>query len=260
MTNPIWKNKNFSEKTDPGDSRSLSLKRVISRATFCFILLLLATVLMWTRHYSGKGDLTITIIALAAGFASTYISFHMPQISSITVPVHAVIEGLAVGGISAFIEVLYPGLALNAVFLTFAVATVVLSAYRFGVLVRSKRFIKTALATLLAIGIYYILNFVLRIFSIEVFGFISPLGMGICFLLTAVASYNLVGDLEFIEEAQRSGTRSRMEWTAVLGLLLTMGWIYLEFFSLINLVKRSVGDNVKRQKDKISTSRKNRNQ
>jgi uncharacterized YccA/Bax inhibitor family protein len=251
MPNPVWKNAKFNEKTDNLEKRSLSLNRVISKSILCFVLLILATSFMWSRYFASKGDILITLAALAAGFLTTWISVRLPEISTVTVPVHGIVEGLAVGGISAFIERLYPGLALNAVLLTFSAALVVIAAYRAEILVRANRLIKVVLTAIGGIGVFYIVTFVLKIFSIDAFGFISPIGMGICFLLTAIASWNLVRDFEFIEEAAQTRTRARMEWIAVLGLLVTMGWIYLEFFRLVNGAKAFIKNKFKKGRERI---------
>ena len=252
MPNPIWKNPGFIEPVEKEGKKTMTLEGVLGKASFCFVLLLLATAFMWARHFTGKGNIWITLAALAGGLGSSYVSYRLPETSLIALPIHAVLEGLAVGGISAILEVLYPGVPLNAVLITFCAALLIILAYRFRLFIRLNRIIRVVFLTLTSIGLFYILGFIFRLFSISSFQFISPIGIGICLLLAALGSWNLVSDMEFIEGSVQTGARKRYEWTAVLGLLVTMGWVYLEFFRLLNFVKQFLSRQFSRQKERLT--------
>jgi uncharacterized YccA/Bax inhibitor family protein len=54
------------------------------------------------------------------------------QWSPVTAPIYALLEGLVLGGLSATLELRYPGIAIQAVSLTFGTLFVLLIAYRSG--------------------------------------------------------------------------------------------------------------------------------
>ena len=252
MPNPIWNNRGFTERTEKEGQKTMSLQRVISKAWLCFALLVISTAFMWARHFAGQGNLYITVIALAGGLGSSYVSYSLPHISFISLPIHAILEGLAVGGISALLEVLYPGVPLNVVLVTFCAAMLILAAYRFTLVLKLNRILKVIFLAFASIGMFYVLTFLFRLFAISVFTFKSPLGIGICIIFAALGSWNLVNDMEFIERSVEGQASKRYEWTAVLGLMVTMGWVYLEFFRLLNFVKRTISGEFSRHKDKLS--------
>lgn len=66
------------------------------------------------------------MIALASAMAAMF----KPQWSPFTAPVYALCKGVALAGLSAVLEVRYPGIALNAVVLTFSVAASLLTALK----------------------------------------------------------------------------------------------------------------------------------
>ncbi|HPI99082.1 MAG TPA: hypothetical protein PLV56_10080, partial [Synergistales bacterium] len=78
MPNPIWKNSGFTEPVEAEGKRTMTLEGVIGKASFCFVLLLMATAFMWARHFTGRGNLWITLVAMAGGLGSSYVSYRLP--------------------------------------------------------------------------------------------------------------------------------------------------------------------------------------
>src|SRR3546814_9800849 len=60
-------------------------------------------------------------------------------ISPVTAPMYALVEGLFLGGISAVFEAKYPGIAFQAVLLTFGTLFALLMAYRSGLIKATER-------------------------------------------------------------------------------------------------------------------------
>ena len=57
-----------------------------------------------------------------------------------TSPIYSLLEGLALGGISAMLEQRYPGIAIQAVGLTFGTLLAMLLAYKSGVIRATEKF------------------------------------------------------------------------------------------------------------------------
>jgi uncharacterized YccA/Bax inhibitor family protein len=100
--------------------------------------------------------------------------------------------------------------------------------------------------------LFYVLKFVLSVFSAGILQFLSPIGMGLCLLVLVVGSINLISDMEFIKEKEELGIRRRAEWTAVLGVMVTVGWVYLEVARLINLAKQFISGKINKGKDVLN--------
>ena len=83
------------------------------------------------RHLCGEADRRISIIAMITIFKSTW--------SPVTAPLYAVLEGFALGGISAATATQYGNIPIMAVGLTFATLAAMLVAYTTG-LIRAPRF------------------------------------------------------------------------------------------------------------------------
>src|SRR5699024_11324784 len=73
------------------------------------------------------------IVGLIGGFITALVNIFKKQPSPALVLAYAGLEGLFLGGISGLMEFVRPGIALQAVFGTLAVAGTVLVMYRFGI-------------------------------------------------------------------------------------------------------------------------------
>ena len=82
-----------------------------------------------------------------------------------TAPAYALLEGLALGGISAVLELRFPGIAIQSVSLTFGTLLVLLLAYRSGLIPVTQNFRLGIVAATGAIMLFYLLQFVLGFFG-----------------------------------------------------------------------------------------------
>ena len=73
-----------------------------------------------------------------------------------TAPIYSLLEGLALGSISAVLELRYPGIAMQSVGLTFGTLLVLLLAYRSGLIPVTQKFRLGIVAATGAIMLLYI--------------------------------------------------------------------------------------------------------
>src|SRR4029079_1078083 len=93
-----------------------------------------------------------------------------------------------------------------------------------------------------AIFFVYLISMLLRMFGVGIpFGFGANPMVSIVFSLFVVglAAFNLLLDFDFIEEAARRGAPKYMEWYGAFGLILTLVWLYLEMFRLLQKMNSS---------------------
>jgi uncharacterized YccA/Bax inhibitor family protein len=146
---------------------------------------------------------------------------------------------LALGSISAILELRFPGIAIQAVSLTFGTLLVLLFAYRSGMIPVTQKLRLGIVAATGGIMVFYLLQFVLGFFGVH-FSSINgsgPIGIGISLIIVAVAALNLVLDFDFIENGARMGAPKYMEWYGAFGLMVTLVWLYLEILRLLTKLR-----------------------
>lgn len=151
-------------------------------------------------------------------------------------PVYAGMEGCLLGSISLFAEMRYPGIAFQAISLTFGTLFCLLFAYKSGMIKPSENFKLGLAAATGAIFFVYLLNMIMSLFGMP-FAFLhsaGPFGILISVVVVIIAALNLVLDFDFIENAAASRSAPKyMEWYGAFGLLVTLVWLYLEILRLL---------------------------
>ena len=154
-----------------------------------------------------------------------------------TVPLYAILEGLALGSISYFYSTQYEGIVLQAISLTVLILFSLLFAYRTKIIKPTENFKLGVFAATGGIVLLYFINFIMGFFGTGI-SLLSPqnssmMSIGISLAIIVVASLNLVIDFDFIEEGVEKGAPKYMEWYGAFGLLVTLIWLYLEILRML---------------------------
>ena len=139
------------------------------------------------------------------------------------------------GVISMIFNAQYPGIVVQAVFLTFGTLGALLLAYMSGLIKATENFKLGIVAATGGIAILYFINFIMSFFGSGIGIISSNNTMGILFsgAVVVIAALNLVLDFDFIEEGAEMGAPKYMEWYGAFGLLVTLIWLYLEILRLL---------------------------
>lgn len=151
-------------------------------------------------------------------------------------PVYSILEGLLLGALSASMEMRYPGIPMQASFLTMGTLLSLLLAYKSGFIQITDRFRAGVVAATGGIMIVYLLSMLLSFFGMPM-NFMhdsSPMSLGISAVVLVVAAMNLLLDFDFIEQGAASRAPKYMEWYAGFGLMVTLVWLYIEFLRLLS--------------------------
>jgi uncharacterized YccA/Bax inhibitor family protein len=133
----------------------------------------------------------------------------------------------------------YPGLAIQAVGLTFGTLLVMLLAYTSGLIKVNDKFRIGVVAATGGIALFYLLEMVLSFFGIH-FAAINGsgiMGIGFSLLVVGIAALNLVLDFDFIEQGVNLGAPKYMEWYGAFGIMVTLVWLYLEILRLLSKMR-----------------------
>jgi uncharacterized YccA/Bax inhibitor family protein len=242
-------NPGLNEKTFSGLPRPLAggdrmtLQGSINKSFLLLVVLMAAAFWPWSEYLS-TGDATVVgpsiMIGLIGGLIlGLIISFKPTMATYLAVP-YAALEGLAMGGFSAMLERRYPGIAIQAVGLTFGVLGVLLVAYSTRLIRATQQFRTIVIGATGAIALLYLVTAVLGMFHVNV-PFVndsSPIGIGISLVICGVAALNLVLDFDLIETGVARGAPRYMEWYSAFGLLVTLVWLYMEILRLLTKLRR----------------------
>jgi uncharacterized YccA/Bax inhibitor family protein len=182
--------------------------------------------LLWTGVIGGL------IFCLITSFKSEW--------APITAPIYALLEGLVIGGLSAFFEMAYPGIVVQAAGLTFGTLFVMLMAYKSGLIQATEKFKLGVIAATGGIALLYLVSLVMSMFGKPI-GFIHEGGtFGILFsgFVVVIAALNLVLDFDFIRQGSEQGAPKYMEWYGAFALIVTLVWLYLEILRLLAKLRK----------------------
>jgi len=181
----------------------------------------------------------LMIGGLIGGFVCAMVTVFKKEWSPVTAPLYALLEGLALGGLSAAFDVRFPGIAMQAVGLTFATLLVLLLAYRSGLIQVTQRFRLGVVAATGGIFLFYLAQMLLGFvgFHFSTINGSGAIGIGFSLLVVGIAALNLVLDFDFIEKGVNFGAPKYMEWYGAFGIMVTLVWLYLEILRLLSKMR-----------------------
>ena len=101
------------------------------------------------------------------GFIVALITIFKKEWSPVTAPIYSVLQGLALGGLSAFFEARFPGIVIQAVALTFGTLFCLLAAYKSGIIRATENFKLGVVAATGGIAMIYVATILLGFFGIR---------------------------------------------------------------------------------------------
>ena len=249
-SNPVLNSKTFGT-IDP-NAEPMTINGTVNKTALLLVLTMITGAITWGMVFRpefavGGADaanplaMPFMIGGAIVGFILALIIIFKKTTAPRLAPLYAMAEGLFLGGISAFYEMQFPGIVIQAVTLTFGTLFTLLMAYRSGVIKATENFKLGVVAATGAIFIVYLLSFVLNMFNIGGLGFIhdsGPLGIGFSLVVVVIAALNLVLDFDFIETGAEAGAPKYMEWYGAFGLMVTLVWLYLEILRLLSKLRK----------------------
>ncbi|QRV01953.1 Bax inhibitor-1/YccA family protein [Arcanobacterium phocisimile] len=178
--------------------------------------------------------LIASLTALGLGFFAAF----KPMVSPGLALGYAAIEGIALGTITAAFNIFYPGIAFQAILATLVIVGVTLGLHYSGAVRTTKRGRKFVYVVALGYLVFSLLNTVLIATGVlQGFGVRNgPFGVLIGAAMILVAAYMLIADFEQINEAIVRRAPAQFAWTAALGIVMTILWIYIEVLRLLAIL------------------------
>jgi uncharacterized YccA/Bax inhibitor family protein len=239
--NPVLKESAFTGQLATGEA--MTIQGTVNKTGLLLLFVVITAAWTWGLGHSETPEAVYPWMLGGAfgGFIVAIVTVFKKTWAPISAPIYALLEGLFLGGFSAFLDRTYHGIAVQAVSLTFGVMFVMLLAYKFGVIRATRGFKLGVIAATGGIALVYLANMVMSLFfhtQISILNSSSPLGIGISVVIVIVAALNLIIDFDMIENAARMGAPKYMEWYGAFGLMVTLIWLYLEILRLLAKTRR----------------------
>ncbi len=171
--------------------------------------------------------------SLIAGVVVAFITIFKPTTAPITAPIYAVLEGAALGSLSAIFELKYPGIVTTAVLSTFVVVMSMLALWKFKVIVPTQKFKAVITGAITGIFVLYMINLVVSLFGDSFLPQTGPLSILISLIVCTVAALSLILDFDNIQQAVDAGLPKYFEYFNAFSLLVTICWLYVEILKLL---------------------------
>jgi len=163
---------------------------------------------------------------------------------------YAAFEGLFVGGISAYFEMIWEGIVLQATLGTLSVVGVTLALFASGKIRASKRATRVFMVAMLGYLVFSLINLGLMWFGADIaggaFGMLSqegpfgiPWGVLIGVFVVIMAAYSLVLDFDQIQQGVRNGAPRKYGWLGGFGIMVTVVWLYIEILRILAIARGS---------------------
>src|SRR5579872_7066736 len=235
-SNPVMNDDAFrAERIAFGEAMTVS--GAVNKTGILLLCVAATATWTWSHGMSQEPTAAYPLMGLGAigGLIVAMITIFKKTWAPVTAPIYALLEGLVLGGISVLFESRFPGIAFQAVGLTFGVLAVLLLAYRSGLVRVTEKFQMEVIAATGGIAVFYFFTFILGFFGVHftsIFGS-GLIGIGFSAVVVVVAALNLVLDFDFIERGARAAAPKYMEWYAAFGLMVTLIWLYMEILRLL---------------------------
>ncbi|WP_372519714.1 Bax inhibitor-1/YccA family protein [Candidatus Ruminimicrobiellum ovillum] len=234
--NPVLNKKTF-QTVSYGDD-VMTINGVINKSFILWLFLAAGAYFGWTNAASIM-NIYFWLITAGALALCVIISFNVRTAPYFS-PIYAFGEGLVLGAITLFAEKDYPGIAVNAIFLTICDLFLMLAAFKSGKIRATKKFVKIVALSTAAICLVYFLDIILLVCHTPGIAFIhssGALGILVSVFVVIIASLNLVVDFEFIQNGVEGHAPKYMEWYGAFALMVTIVWLYLEILRLLSKVR-----------------------
>lgn len=224
-------------------SDAMTIPGTVYKTLLLLTLVMLSAGWTWMKFYQSGDNGAIAMpwigIGLFGGFIMAMVTVFKKEWAPVTAPIYALLQGLFIGGLSAQLETVYPGIVIQAAGLTFGTLFAMLLAYQSGLIKATEKFKLGVVAATGGIMVVYLVAFALSFFGIQVSFLTSSswLSIGVSLFVIVIAALNFIIDFDFIEQGARQNVPKYMEWYGAFALMVTLIWLYIEFLRLLSKLR-----------------------
>lgn len=215
----------------------MTIQGTINKTFALLAISMVSAVVVFQQAFAGYADKVnmLMIGGLVIGLILGFIIIFKKTTAPYLAPIYAFAEGALLGGISAYFEASYPGIAVQAISLTFLALFSMLALYKAKLIRATEKFKSAMFTAMMAIMVFYLIAIVASFFgkSFSILYSSSWIGIGFSLIVVGIASLNFILDFDLIEQASANYMPKYYEWYCAFGLLVTLIWLYLEMLRLL---------------------------
>lgn len=236
MANPAMNEETFSQLSQ-WNQEVMTLQGSINKSIILVGITIISAIISWSYvNIFFPYLLPLVLFTFVFSLVIIFKKETAPYLS----PIYAVIEWLVIAVFSAFFEMQYPGIIVQAVSITFAIFAVMLGLYKARIIQVTQKFRSWVIAATGAIMVLYLVSILGSLTGFYQVPFLhsnGPLWIGISVFITGIAAFNLLLDFDIMEKWAAAKAPKYMEWYAGFGLLITLVWLYIEVLRLLSKIR-----------------------
>lgn len=222
-------------------SGTMTVEGTINKTLFLLALVVMAASVTWNLTAARPMEAVVPWVwgGVLGGFLVGMVINFKRDWAAFLSPIYALLKGFALGVISSLLNARYPGIAMQAVVLTFGVMFGVLSIYRSGLIKVTEKFKAGLIAATIGVMFLYLGAIAMRFFGMQM-PFLhdtGALGIGVSLVIIVIAALNFLLDFDYIDQGVRSNAPKALEWFAAFGLIVTLVWLYIEILRLLSKLR-----------------------
>ncbi|GAA5158887.1 MULTISPECIES: Bax inhibitor-1/YccA family protein [Amycolatopsis] len=182
--------------------------------------------------------LGVMLVAMLVGFGLSLVMIFRQKPSGPMTLLYSAAEGVFLGAITGLFEMIYPGIALQAILGTAGVFIAMLVVYKTGAVKVTPKLTKWIIGATAGVVILMLANLLLSLFGVNM-GLRDGGALAIIFSLVVIgiAAFNFLLDFDMADRMIREGMPSKWAWFAAFGLMTTLVWLYLEILRLLSYLQ-----------------------
>lgn len=178
------------------------------------------------------------VVSMLVGLGLSLVMIFRQKPSGPMTLLYSAVEGIFLGAITGLFEMIYPGIALQAILGTAGVFVAMLVVYRTGAVKVTPKLTKWIIGATAGVVILMLANLLLGLFGVNM-GLRDGGALAIIFSLVVIgiAAFNFLLDFDMADKMIRAGMPSKWAWYAAFGLMTTLVWLYLEILRLLSYLQ-----------------------
>lgn len=220
----------------------MDIEGAVDKTAILLVMTVLSASYSWSQIFagvmSGAAVMGMTQGAGIGGLVLAFATVFKPHWSPFTAPMYALAKGLMLGGMSAFLELQYPGLVIQTLCLTFGTLFALLFSFRARIIKVTNDFRSAVYTATGGFCIGMLGMYLMKMIGIKVpFMFAGPVSIAVSGVAVALAASNLLLDFDAIQQRAWGGSPKWMEWYSGFSLLVSLVWMYTSLLRLMALLR-----------------------
>ena len=229
-------------RVDEGIESAASVKGVASKTLLLLVVAVLSAIFSIT--YGAEliyGNIGVYIAVVFGALICGFVGQISPNAAKVCSIIYAVCEGALLGLLSFLFEAAIGGIVMSAVLITATIFGVMLLLYSTNIIKVTGKFIRVMCGigiTILVVSLVYLISSLINPNNILITALYNNTG-----ILLLVSGFTLIYgafmlalDFENINVIVANGFDKKYEWTASLGLMVTIVWIYVKVLRILAII------------------------